>query len=238
MNKTVKKIIIGVLVVISCIGLYKVLDTTSYIFVKAKAEHYLCQKYDAKPSEIELVDYKHAKPYWNHDPIISEIHWSDFSFEFEYNDKKFFVNRDEGKFYDDYQLEDIEKWCTEWLKENIDEKLIGINIDSTNITYYLKNTKNDNCYIIKETDVEDFIKHCKKDTNDIFVNYNDEDIKISEQDDIREEIIFLLKKRLNTSRQFNVYFTSNKMTKSSYKKTFDNRWISMYDGLETMRNKK
>lgn len=238
MNKKTKKIIIAILIVISCVGLYKIIDATSYTFVRMKAEAYLCQKYDAKPSEIELVDYKHAKPYWNHDPIISELHWTDFSFEFEYNDKKFFVNRDEGKFYDDYQLDDIEQWCTEWLKENIDEKIIGINIESANIAFYQKNKKTDNYYIIKETDVEDFIKDCEKHTNDILVYYNDENVKISEHDTLREEIIFLLKKRLNTNRQFNVYFTSNKMTKSSYKKTFDNRWISMYDGLETMRNKK
>ena len=158
MNKTVKKIIIGVLVVISCIGLYKVLDTTSYIFVKAKAEHYLCQKYDAKPSEIELVDYKHAKPYWNHDPIISEIHWTDFSFEFEYNNKKFFVNRDEGKFYDDYQLEDIEKWCTQWLKENIDERIVGLEIDSNIIKKLIKSNESKEIKATIIDNKKDFVK--------------------------------------------------------------------------------
>lgn len=228
MNKKTKKIIIAILIVISCVGLYKIIDATSYTFVRMKAEAYLCQKYDAKPSEIELVDYKHAKPYWNHDPIISELHWTDFSFEFEYNDKKFFVNRDEGKFYDDYQLEDIEKWCTEWLKENIDEKIIGINIDSTNITYYLKNTKYDNCYIIKETDVEDFIKHCKKHDYEILIAYDNENIKRFEYEELEKNILIKIKKILDANRKFDVYFDSDEIRKKSYKTDDNDGWINAY----------
>ena len=227
MNKKTKKIIIAILIVVSCFGLYKIIDATSYTFVRMKAEAYLCQKYDAKPSEIELVDYKHAKPYWNHDPIISEIHWTDFSFEFEYNDKKFFVNRDEGKFYDDYQLDNIEQWCTEWLKENIDEKLIGINIDSTNITYYLKNTKNNNCYIIKETDVEDFIKHCKKHDYEILIAY-DENIKRSEYEELEKNILIKIEKTWDANRKFDVYFDSDDIRKKSYKTDDNDGWINAY----------
>lgn len=50
----------------------------------------------------------------------------------------FFVNRDKGRFYDDCQLEDIENWSTERLKENVDERIIGIDLDSGHIRKYQK----------------------------------------------------------------------------------------------------
>lgn len=176
MNKKTKKIIIAILIVISCFGLYKIVDATSYTFVRMKAEAYLCQKYDAKPSEIELVDYKPAHIYWD-DYYIFWLtpKWSDFSFEYRYKDRNFFVNRTDGKFYDDYQLEDIEKWCTEWLKENIDESIVGLDIDSNIIENYYKNTNKSSYETINEEDAEGIINKGFE-INVYYIYYYDENV--------------------------------------------------------------
>ncbi|MBR6391815.1 MAG: hypothetical protein IKS12_00885, partial [Eubacterium sp.] len=91
------------------VGTVFLLNTTSYSFVKARAVNYLCDKYDADKDEFELVDYKHSKLYIaSSGEWVQHLAFSDFSFEFKYKDKNFFVNRYKGKLYDDYQIDDIE----------------------------------------------------------------------------------------------------------------------------------
>ena len=119
-NKNRKKsIIIAIVVVVLCLVGYKIADKVSYPLVRAKAVLYLADKYDAKISDFEMTDYIHSRfiiedenPY----DLKFKPKWKDFAFEFKYKDRKFIVNRYKGKFYDDYQLEDIEKWCSDWLK--------------------------------------------------------------------------------------------------------------------------
>ena len=168
-----KRIIIAVLIILSVICALKVLDLSSYSFVKARAVNYLCDKYDANKDEFDLVDYKPSKIYIGSSGEIEQhLAFSDFSFEFKYKDKTFFVNRYKGKFYDDYQIDDIEKWCTEWLKENVDKNIIGIFLDSKSIAYFENNTNKSNCYVIKESDAEEFILNCKEKKNEkIFLTY-------------------------------------------------------------------
>lgn len=234
MNKKTKKIIIAILIVISCFGLYKIVDATSYTFVKVKAEAYLCQKYDAKPSEIELVDYKHAKPYWNHDPIISELHWTDFSFEFKYNDKKFFVNRDDGKFYDDYQLEDIEKWCTEWLKENIDESIVGLEIDSNIIKNYYRNSNKDYYKIISKNDAENFMNYGFK-TNIYHIYYYDENVDEKFIFKYNEEFNKKIHSKRNLYEGLEAYYLESYLVVLPEKREHFN-WLRWYASAEYYEN--
>ena len=157
-KKTIKKLLIALLVLLLAIGFYKALDLTNYHFVKARAVNYLCDKYDAKKDEFELVDYLHSG---FHSKYVGEwvdfFHWNDFSFEFKYKDKNFFVNRYKGKFYDDYQIDDIEKWCTEWLKENVDEHIDSVSIETEDIVLYLDNTGKNNKYIFSKSDSKEYI---------------------------------------------------------------------------------
>ena len=126
-KKNKKWIIIVILILLSVLCACMILNLSSYHFVKARAVNYLCDKYDADKDEFELVDYLHSGFHEEPDgEWVDFINWHDFSFEFKYKNKSFFVNRYNGKFYDDYQIEDIEKWCTEWLKENVDEHIDSV----------------------------------------------------------------------------------------------------------------
>lgn len=135
---------------------------TSYIYARVKSEIYLCNKYDAKPSEFEMIGYKRSSV--ERMPIgelMEKLVWIDFSFEYKYKEKHFIVNRENGKFYDDYQLEDVEEWCTDWLKENVDERIVGVDLESGYLYDYQKTTKEMNMYIISSEDTKDFLSSLK-----------------------------------------------------------------------------
>ena len=190
-----RKINVEIMIIVALVALlagYKLLDATSYRFVEAKAVHYLCQKYDAQPEDFELVDYNQSHIYWEEFFVFLEKPvWIDFSFEFEYNDRKFIVNRFEGKFYDDYQLDDIEKWCTEWLQNNVDERIIGLEIDSRNIAFYQKNANKSNYYILTEEDAEEFLNNYSLNYRKkyaIFIYYHDENIDKFDVEEYNEEM--------------------------------------------------
>ena len=119
----------------------------AYPVVAAQAKIYLSLKYKESPTKFELVDHNqsHVRSE-EYEVFFMKPKWVDFSFEYKYNDRLFFVNRDKGRFYDDYQLEDIENWCTEWLKENVDERIIGIDLDSGHIRKYQKVFNNKKLY--------------------------------------------------------------------------------------------
>ncbi len=178
-----KRIIIIVLVILLGLCSIKALDLLSYNYVKAKAVHYLCDKYDADKEEFELVDYLHSgfhekpKGEW-----VDFINWHDFSFEFKYKDKDFFVNRFDGKFYDDYQIEDIETWCTDWLKQNVDKRIDSFTIETEDIVRYLNNTGKGNQYVFSSSDAKDFITKCVLDSENpksIYIFYNEKAEKVS-----------------------------------------------------------
>lgn len=160
-NKNRKKsIIIAIVVVVLCLAGYKIADKVSYPLVRAKAVLYLADKYDAKISDFEMTDHIHSRfiiedenPY----DLKFKPKWKDFAFEFKYKDRKFIVNRYKGKFYDDYQLEDIEKWCSDWLKNNVDDRLFAVGIDSRHIILYQRASKKGNKYILKQNDAFDFL---------------------------------------------------------------------------------
>lgn len=119
----------------------------AYPVVAAQAKIYLSLKYKESPTKFELVDHNQSHVRSKEYAVFfTQPVWIDFSFEYKYNDRLFFVNRDKGRFYDDYQLEDIENWCTEWLKENVDERIIGIDLDSDHIRKYQKVFNNKKLY--------------------------------------------------------------------------------------------
>ena len=131
MKKFIK--IIAVILALICLTGCSNLNVKDWS-VKKQAINYLCEKYNAEPEDFKLVDYRRAHlgseayMFFFEKPVII-----DYAFEFEYNDKTFFVIKSENGFYDDYQLEDIELWCTEWLQENIDSRIIGFGLWTTHI---------------------------------------------------------------------------------------------------------
>ena len=165
-------------------GVYKLLDSVCYPLVEAKAEQYLCDKYDAQPEEFELVDYNQAHLFWEeYEIFFQKPVWIDFSFEYVYKDRHFVVSRNKNGFYDDYQFDDIQKWCTEWLQKNADERIVGINFNTNNIINFYENTGYDFSYVLSKKDAKKFLLNYTN--KDEFVHiyffdlyYTDDDIKL------------------------------------------------------------
>lgn len=143
------KIIFGVVVLLMLANLF------AYPVVSAQAKIYLSLKYKDAPSKFELVDHNQAHlRSEEYQVFFMKPVWVDFSFEYKYNDRLFFVNRDKGRFYDDYQLEDIEKWSTEWLQENVDKRIVGIELNSNHIFKYQSKFNNNK---INQDETEKFL---------------------------------------------------------------------------------
>lgn len=233
-NKIIITSVVSLFVALALLGGYKLLDTVCYPLVKAEAEYYLCKKYNAGPEEFELVDYKRAKIYWD-DPYIFFLtpKWTDFSFEFKYNNRNFFVNRENGEFYDDYQLEDIEKWCTEWLQENVDERIIGLQITNENIANYQKNARKSDYYVITEEDAKEFLNNYSINFPDNFAHkiyyYESNILNETEMWDVNEEIENKAHQTLNLDEKiFAYYLDKNKYSINKItEKPNDHQWISI-----------
>ena len=99
------------------------------------AINYLQDKYNMSYNQITVLDYE-MKKFGNDTSFLPlNTYWSPYKWELEYNDKSFFVNRIDGKYYDDYQLDEIESVATE-------ARIAGnITINENNIKEFL-NDKN------------------------------------------------------------------------------------------------
>ena len=157
----------------------------AYPVVAAQAKIYLSLKYKESPTKFELVDHNQSHVRSKEYAVFfTQPVWVDFSFEYKYNDRLFFVNRDKGRFYDDYQLEDIENWCTEWLKENVDERIIGIDLDSDHIRKYQKEVNNRK---LIENDTKEFLYYYFSGYLDEYYMADFYDESLIQDDDIESE---------------------------------------------------
>ena len=103
--------------------------------------NYLCEKYNATENDFELIDYERSK-YFLNDDAIPQLEKGYYKWELKYNERIFFVNMIDGKYYDDYQLEDVEKWCIEWLQDNIEKSIYCLEISSFDYYEYQQKTGN------------------------------------------------------------------------------------------------
>lgn len=127
----------------------------AYPVVAAQAKIYLSLKYKESPTKFELVDHNQSHVRSKEYAVFfTQPVWIDFSFEYKHNDRLFFVNRDKGRFYDDYQLEDIENWSTEWLQKNIDKRIVGIPLDSYELIRFQKSYKNN---VLTKNEIKTFL---------------------------------------------------------------------------------
>lgn len=171
----------------------------AYPVVAAQAKIYLSLKYKESPTKFELVDHNQSHVRSKEYAVFfTQPVWIDFSFEYKYNDRLFFVNRDKGRFYDDYQLEDIENWCTEWLKENVDKRIVGIPLDSYELISFQKSYKNN---VLTKNEIKTFLYDYFSGNLGInnFALFYDESIKrndYSKQDDECNKIDNSIRKEL------------------------------------------
>lgn len=175
---------VAIVVVLGIIFGIQAYKARNFDYVHEKSLEYLCEKYDAQPEEFELVYYNQAHYIQEEVGFLDyEKVWVDFSFEYVYKDRHFVVSRNKNGFYDDYQFDDIQKWCTEWLQKNADERIVGINFNTNNIINFYENTGYDFSYVLSKKDAKKFLLNYTN--KDEFVHiyffdlyYTDDDIKL------------------------------------------------------------
>lgn len=149
-----KKLLIVFLVLI--IGLLACLSVPAVRTLQAK--YYLSQKYDAKMSEFKVEDYEGGHyTYVDALFIFNDYYWIDFSYEFSYNGRNFVVRKNDNGWYNDYQLEDLEKWSTEWLQANADSNIKGCYFDTKNLLNYYKINNIGYSNPIAQEDIKNFL---------------------------------------------------------------------------------
>ena len=127
-------------------------------------KHYLCEKYDTKFSEITWVDY--CNPHVAEKDVLlifNEWYRVGYSYEYEYNGVRFVVAKNENGYYDDYQLDEIQRWCTEWLQKNVDSGIKGCFLWTGTLSNYYEKKDKDNDYVFQKTDLSDFLDYYIKD---------------------------------------------------------------------------
>ena len=159
-------LIVFILVFGSIFGGYFV---TKAVMTKGAID-YLKGKYDVSEYQLEIVDYEMGmyrieSTDWIFEPF--EINWYNYKWKFEYDNKSFFVNRINDRYYDDYQLDDLQIWMTEWLKCNIDGNIVGVQLDSSYLIKYQMNFGNKSL-ITKDKIIDFFNTDCIYDDNMIY----------------------------------------------------------------------
>ena len=105
------------------------------LMVSTLPKLYLTNKYDDMNYEqIEPVSYNPNKIDKNLF-FLEEVYIRIYpqQWRFKYNDKEFNVEFGKMHFADDYQLEELEALCTEYLQENVDDNIQGVIIYSDTI---------------------------------------------------------------------------------------------------------
>lgn len=158
--------------------------------------NYLCEKYDANADEFELLDY--LAPHIGWLPVgelIDKPKFVDYSFQYRYNEREFFVLREKGKFYDDYQLEDIQEWCTTLLQENVDDRIVGVRMETNDIVSF---SKMENNIALEKEEAKSFLTIM----NECFVYYYDDGVDLYKKQDIdNNDISLKIKEQLNKNAQ-------------------------------------
>lgn len=222
-NGIIVLVVVLSVAVIAGVG-YKIADKFYAPLVQTKAVSYLCHKYDAEPDEFEMVDYNQAHiELKEYEIFFQKPVFVDFSFEYKYNDRNFVVNRNKNNFCDDYQMEDIQNWCTEWLKENVDERIVGFEFNTNDIRdYYLHTNKKYNSVIGKE-DAKNFLSNYKQDDDCIWIYYYDVNGKgfYAENDELTKKAENIL----NLESRCSVTYTEKTLSREIFKYKYDN-WDS------------
>ena len=109
-------------------------------------KHYLSKKYEWETEKISIIEYQKSHFDTDFGPLgldaSNSIWYRDRKWICEYNGRQFHVEYYLFRFMDDYQLEDIFKWCTEYLQENYDREVVGVEVYS-DIIYHSPDYKFD-----------------------------------------------------------------------------------------------
>ena len=98
------------------------------------AKVYLADKYNWKITDIKTVEYHPDKIETDFGfmglDATNTVSYINKKWVFEYGGRKFNAEHYNFHYADDYQLEDIFNWCTEYLQENYDSEIAGVEVYS------------------------------------------------------------------------------------------------------------
>ena len=155
-----------VLIILSFVGM---LTANSYI-EKSGPQKYLAKKYNIKQSEIQIVSYNNNHLEINFDLDSSDVfRYINRQWICEYNGRTFNVEYYLFHFMDDYQLEELFNWCTEYLQQNVDKDIVGVEIYS-DIIYHSNNYDFD--YLLPWDDKKIFSKNDAKEFLDVQLKHH------------------------------------------------------------------
>ena len=122
-----------------------------------RAVNYLCEKYSEEKGAFEVLDCTVSHHSLN-DDAIPQLEKSDSMWEVKYNNRRFFVKQTDGRYVDDYQLEDIEEWAVDYLQKNVDKNIVGIDLSSFHIySYLISEYPSDPLHLISSADTQQLL---------------------------------------------------------------------------------
>lgn len=221
-------LIVFILVFGSIFGGYFAIKTV----MTKSAINYLQDKYNMSYNQITVLDYE-MKKFGNDTSFLPlNTYWSPYKWELEYNDKSFFVNRIDGKYYDDYQLDEIESVATEWFKQNIDNNIVGIKLSSANIINYQARIAGN----VTINNIKDFLND--KNTYNSIDNYTYYDVVLMVENNYfntlsqtdKNNLLDEVKENLpNSHIQYVIGTDTSKISKERNKFIY---WLSEYNELD------
>lgn len=213
-----------IIVILICVVILTIVS--GFIFVnyqKQRPVEYLTEKYSANVDDFEFVDFKIRHFFIDMDRIKGG--WQRSKWHYKYNDVIFTIEYDDEKkvYVDDYQLEEVFEWSVEYLQKNIDERIVGVDLDSSYFYYdplfETVSKKNDENKIIRKEDIPNFLKsQLKHDMGFYYVgNVENEDKldqeitqKVSEHFNVNADIYLIKTNSLKYYRQDdNTYYSPN-----------------------------
>ncbi len=104
---------------------------SSKVFLNYEMKSALAEKYSWKTSDIKIREHEPERTKRNLDLEggSSIVHYNE-KWVCEYNGREFNVEYTNNQYADDYQLEDIFNWCTEYLQKKVDPEIVGVEIFS------------------------------------------------------------------------------------------------------------
>lgn len=152
-----------IIVILICVVIITIVS--GFIFVnyqKQRPVEYLTEKYSANVDDFEFVDFKIRHFFIDMDRIKGG--WQRSKWHYKYNDVIFTIEYDDEKkvYVDDYQLEEVFEWSVEYLQKNIDERIVGVDINTSYLyfdpLFETVSKKNDENKIIRKEDIPNFLK--------------------------------------------------------------------------------
>lgn len=214
-----------------------------------RVEEYLCEKYNADVDDFELVTHCKGKYYLDTPMIFTYIEWRNDKWQYTYNGITFNVcyydkhtknpNIPQG-FYDDYQIEEVFGWATEYLKENVDERINGISVNTYDLMEYqmqqIKNGIEVKDLAITQDKIFDFLNCSEANFHRIFVDADDSNAVIEYKeydlgtvveniDDIEEKLNSLF---VNMTYRFDCFYGTEYYRSTEYPSFECDLWTSYY----------